>query len=199
MGICSVEDCSAPAKARGWCGKHHQRWLRSGGSLPPVQRVPTISRYLAKVARTDDPNDCWIWTGGRDKDGYGIFWDGTYTAAGRGHDVRVTRWTYEQFVGPLPADQKVLHRCDRPSCVNPAHLFIGSTLDNNADRAAKGRSNPDHGSHHVGSKLTESQVRSIRERYAAGGISHQALADEFGVSQALIGPIIRRLKWAHVE
>lgn len=47
-------------------------------------------------------------------------------------------------------------------------------------------------------KLTAAAVRVIRRRYATGGVSQQALANEFGVARSLIGPIIRREAWTHV-
>ncbi len=165
----------------------------------PQKRIPTIVRYFTKVDQSAGPNGCWPWTGACDQDGYGIFWDGTYRENGSGHYVRVTRWTYEQFVGPIPARQQVLHHCDNPPCVNPVCLFTGTVKTNHEDREAKGRGRRMHGATHVGSKLADDQVREIRTRYAAGGIPQQALADEFGVSNQLISLIIRRLKWAHVE
>lgn len=35
---CSIEGCDKPAKARGWCSKHWERWRRVGATdLPPVR------------------------------------------------------------------------------------------------------------------------------------------------------------------
>ena len=55
------------------------------------------------------------------------------------------RIAWELTNGPIPNDLRVLHRCDNPPCVNPAHLFLGTQLDNIAYRHAKGRdkSGPD--------------------------------------------------------
>lgn len=33
MRICSIDDCEKPARRRGWCGMHHQRWLRNGAPV----------------------------------------------------------------------------------------------------------------------------------------------------------------------
>lgn len=40
--------------------------------------------------------------------------------------------------GYLP--EVVMHTCDNPRCINPAHLKAGTTQDNVNDRVAKGRS-----------------------------------------------------------
>jgi sugar (pentulose or hexulose) kinase len=47
-------------------------------------------------------------------------------------------------------------------------------------------------------KLTESNVRDIRRRYASGGISYQRLADEYGVTQRAIICVVQRITWKHI-
>lgn len=165
----------------------------------PQKRIPTIVRYFTKIDQSAGPDGCWPWRGAHDPDHYGIFWDGTYRPSGAGHYVRVTRWTFEQFVGPIPDRQQVLHRCDNPPCVNPAHLFTGTVKTNHEDREAKGRGRRMHGSDHTVSKLTEAQVREIRSRYASGSVTQRQLAAEYGVSNQLVSSIVRRAKWAHLE
>lgn len=87
-------------------------------------------RFWPKVKRG---RGCWIWTAAKDRKGYGIF------ALAPGKRVRAHRFAWEQEHGPLPAGACLLHRCDNPACVRPAHLFVGSREDNNADMDAKGR------------------------------------------------------------
>jgi DNA-binding XRE family transcriptional regulator len=48
-------------------------------------------------------------------------------------------------------------------------------------------------------KLSEADVIQIRARYAAGGVSQQALADQFGVSQYTISCTVRRRSWKQVS
>lgn len=55
------------------------------------------------------------------------------------------------------------------------------------------------GESHLSAKLTEDDVRRIRSRYAAGGISHAALGREFGVYESTIAKIVARKTWAHVK
>ena len=55
------------------------------------------------------------------------------------------------------------------------------------------------GARNPASKLTEDDVRRIRDRYATGTISQRALAAEYSVHPSLIGFIVRRKYWQHVE
>lgn len=55
-----------------------------------------------------------------------------------------------------------------------------------------------HGTDFSNARLTDEQVQAIRRRYAVGGVSQQALASEYDVSQRLISSIVRRKAWAHV-
>lgn len=131
------------------------------------------------------PDKCWEWTGARTSKGYGAM-------RLNGRTEPAHRLAYESAHGPIPHGLCVLHRCDNPPCVNPAHLFLGTRGDNNRDAASKGRTRS--GSQHPGAKLTEDDVRAIRARSAAGELGTE-LARAFGVTPQLISYIIRGRIW----
>lgn len=134
---------------------------------------------------------CWEWSGTRNEYGYG-----TLSVAGK--RTLAHRWFWDRLCSPA-GDSHVLHRCDNPPCVNPAHLFLGTHTDNLRDMWAKGRARPGRsvGVAHGRAKLTAQQAVEIRRRCAAGE-QQRALALEYGVTQTVIGRIHRREAWAHV-
>lgn len=75
---------------------------------------------------------CWEWTGNRMKGGYGTF-------AFRKGTWGAHRVAYTLCVAEIPDDKMLLHSCDNPGCVNPAHLRVGSHKDNMEDKVARGR------------------------------------------------------------
>lgn len=97
-------------------------------------------RFWSKVTPAGD-TECWLWTGFRDRNGYGRIRKGSK----KSDPTRTAhRHAWEMFNGSIPDGLLVCHKCDVANCVNPAHLFLGSTADNVADRVAKGRSSNGH-------------------------------------------------------
>lgn len=75
---------------------------------------------------------CWAWTASTNPNGYGkIFVAGRLQVA--------SRVSWEMHNGPIPDGLFVLHHCDNPLCVRPAHLFLGTCADNVRDMWSKGR------------------------------------------------------------
>ena len=94
----------------------------------------TIAERFASKYRVDAKSGCWVWSASIDGRGYGQISNTTTKKPMRAHRV-----SYELHVGVIPHGTMVLHRCDRPACVNPEHLFLGTQIDNMQDCANKGR------------------------------------------------------------
>ncbi len=148
---------------------------------PGPKPVPLADRFWPKVEKRAN-GECWPWLGHLSSRGYGQI------RTGLSGDRRETahRASWRLAHGQVPSDLFVCHRCDNPPCVNPAHLFLGTTQENTADRHTKGRSL--RGAEHGSAKLTDAQVAEIRELWLWGS-QGKALAIRFGVSQSLISGI----------
>jgi len=120
-----------------------------------------------------------------DKDGYPIF-QAEPTLTRRG-----TRWLWEHLHGSIPAGQVICHRCDRPSCVRPDHLFLGSVTENNHDRDRKLRQSRHE--EHPFARLTADQVAEIRAM--AGRETHREIAARYGVSRQAVSALLGGRTW----
>lgn len=185
-------------------------------------------RFWEKVDKSGGPSGCWTWTATRlrGKFPYGRFVCRTMSVTCPTQLAH--RVSYELSVGPIPHGMCVLHRCDNPPCVNPAHLFLGTYADNHADCKRKGRNlkatgdksgarlHPERvvsgnrhwtrmrpesvlkGETHGGHKLTEDRVRQMRS-LRDDGRTLRSLADAFGVSKKLVLNVTTGRTWRHVK
>lgn len=94
------------------------------GVVPPTRRKG--------YTRTED--GCWLYDGFKDRDGYGFL--NTYID-GRSSSQMAHRFFYELWVGPVPRDMELDHRCESKSCVNPQHLDIVTHDENMRRNAAR--------------------------------------------------------------
>lgn len=183
--------------------------------MPAKLTTSFADRFWSKVNKDGpvvrpDLGSCWLWTAGLNEYGYGQFsWRDD---SGKQHCFRANRVAWEIANGQtIPDGQWVLHECDVKACVNPVHLHLGDRPQNITEAMARQRiaSGERHwakrqpeltprGEQHYKAILTAEQVREIRARYAQGGISHQHLGTEYGVTRKAIGEIINRHNWRHV-
>lgn len=147
-------------------------------------------RYVRKT-----PN-CWLWVGARDADGYGRFKIG-----GKGAPTPYAhRFAWVLFNGPVPTDLQVLHNCpdgDHPSCVNPAHLWLGNQQANIRDCWSKGRHQRVPGELNPVAKLTAEKVLAIRAARTAG-VSGRELSERYGITEATVCDVMKRRSWRHL-
>jgi len=146
-------------------------------------------------SRVDKTGSCWLWLGARNKGGYGH----SRYANGRNGDAHRVAWTVTN--GDIPDGLMVLHSCDNRLCVNPAHLFLGTQLDNMRDMDAKGRrrtvTHDQRGELNGTAKLTKAIVLSIRELHESG-ISQREIGRKLGVTAGNVWAIVHRKSWNHI-
>lgn len=165
---------------------------------------PLTERFWNKVHKTET---CWNWIGRLSHDGKG--YGRISERPGKMRPAHKMSW--ELANGPVPDGLLVLHRCDNTACIRPDHLWLGTSADNTRDMYEKGRGAvgdrngsrlyPERlwrGEKHTESKLTETNVRDIRQRVSCGE-KRCNLAQEYGVTGALVGLIVKRKIWRHIE
>jgi hypothetical protein len=112
-----------------------------------------IEKFYKKIEKQS--NGCWEWQAQRDHQGYGRFkWNKGQCAHRFSANV----------IGGMNIDgMLVCHKCDNPSCVNPAHLFVGTQKDNMKDMFSKNRKILPNGENHWATKLSDNDIKYIRE------------------------------------
>lgn len=155
-----------------------------------VERLLYEQRFWEHTA--PEPNTgCLLWTGSLKWDGYGEL-----KAHRRRRSILAHRLAWELTHGEIPKGLCVCHTCDVKACVNPEHLFLGTSAENTADMVAKNRQAK--GSRCARAKLNEAaipEIRALREQ----GWSQQKIADKVGIHQTQISKILLGKTWGHVD
>jgi hypothetical protein len=160
------------------------------GRLPLCPR----KRFMERSDRSGGVLSCWNWTAGCFTSGYGQI---------RVHNksVYAHRLAWLLFRGSIPDGMLVCHTCDNKRCVNPRHLFLGTYQDNMDDMVAKGRDRRIRGPYgelHPDAKLTEYDVRRMRELKRVYNTPTAKLSRMFGVCKVQVNAILRRQYWKHI-
>jgi hypothetical protein len=137
-----------------------------------------MARFWKYVDRSGGPDACWLWTGSLRKNGYG--------------QLNIKRYPFKThqvsfFINKGYLPPEVLHSCDNPACVNPAHLFGGTQKDNLTDAAKKGRT----------AGLPKGIVHHIRS-LAKEGASFRWIGKYLGLHHTTVSRIVRGLYRANV-
>lgn len=152
--------------------------------------MTTIKRFWLKVDKT---KDCWEWTACKDRGGYGIF------GYSKHKNVKAHRMSWSLAHGDIPEGLLVCHHCDNPSCVRPNHLFLGTLKDNAYDMIRKGRKVVLKGEELSFAKLTERQVRTIKELWSKKVCTRKQLEEIFNVAKTTVYTITTGTTWKHIN
>lgn len=108
-----------PIAMRTTTGRGHVK----GQPIPFLFRHEQRTRPIDVRARFEqyftNGDGCWMWIGGKQNSGYGVF--NVPDALGGGVQL-AHRFSYELYVGPIPDGLEIDHLCRTRLCVNPAHL-----------------------------------------------------------------------------
>lgn len=144
-------------------------------------------KFFAERSALNVETGCIEWTRHISQGGYG-------TLKHKRKQRMAHRAMWEHKFGPIPDGMVICHKCDNRKCINPDHLFIGTTQDNVTDKMVKGRFVACPGEQCGTAKLTEAQIAAIR---LDDRVQH-VIAKEYGISQSNVSIIKNGDTWSHL-
>lgn len=133
---------------------------------------------------------CWEWSASKAGRGYGQI-----KIPGTRKQIYAHRLSYMIHKGEIAEGMEVCHTCDNPGCVNPLHLFLGTSKDNAQDMKSKDRHLK--GAKNKKAKLDDDKVREIH-KLSKQGVSQGNIARTFEVAQSTVWKILKGERWEHI-
>jgi len=161
-----------------------------------MQQVLMPSWLSRKIVKD---GDCILWTGAKNGAGYGVRF--TSRRDGPRKQKTIHRIVYKICHGSIPDGAHILHSCDRPACVNPAHLRAGTNVENMRDKVERHRQHRPIGIINPRRVLTPNQVVEIKEQAPSGLFAYgqrKYLAEKYGVTGETIRNAAIGRTWAHL-
>lgn len=136
-------------------------------------------------AKTEPYGECLLWTGAKNQNGYGRFYDGQKIAVAH-------HFAFLRFSGldAIPEGYVVIHLCDVPGCVNPDHLALSTPKGNQFDKYRKQRQY---------TRLTARDVRIMRKLYATGKFTHEQISEIFKVHKSTVTYALNGHTWKRTD
>ena len=192
-GVVQRKNCKHCGKSFGpedlpW-GNFKRQKMCGRACMHAAKKFTPEQAQAAFWSRVDKTGDCWLYTGARDKLGYG---DCGYM----GKHIQAHRLAWK-LTRRDPGKLHVLHKCNNPPCCNPMHLYVGDDFDNAADRVRAGT--VVRGAAMYNARLDDDKVKTIRERRKATGESYARIAKDYGVCHSTVRYICRGETWAHIK
>ena len=146
-----------------------------------------VSELASKATRV---GECLIMNNVPNSSGYAL-------VCHDGKRVTAHRLSFSLTKGPIPGGKKILHTCDVKPCIEPAHLFSGTSKDNTDDMRAKGRMAMGKAAapKKPATKLTAENVLDIR----TSDKSSNELAQQFNCTLSNICYIRRNETWKEAQ
>lgn len=158
-------------------------------------RYEFVEAKLAQHIITE--GGCWEYQGATDILGYGRFTIYVRGANPQKRKFRAHRVAFALHYGVDPKELLVCHKCDNSACINPSHLFLGTSKENTADMIRKGRGARQDGMHNSRAKITEDTVRLVVGSILAGK-SNKKIAEGLPISYSQVSLIRLGKSWKKI-